>query len=102
MGQQGGEREMDRIRYDVLARFAGLVVTWSLGVSLAVSLAVGRTATAQTPLDEEPIRYFETPARDTVTKLLSRIERGEAELERDASFGYLPALLSSSFALFLR
>jgi hypothetical protein len=79
---------MYELRRRILENVArGLLAIAVLGV------AVADPAVAQTVLEEDPIRYFETPARDAVARLWARIERGEANLEYDLSFGYLPALL---------
>jgi hypothetical protein len=43
--------------------------------------------------EREPIEYSKTPGTDRIARLIERLARGEAKLERDSRRGYLPALL---------
>lgn len=45
------------------------------------------------PLDSEAIRYATEPLTDSVTALQERLAKGDAKLEFDSQFGYLPAVL---------
>lgn len=45
------------------------------------------------PLDDLAIQYASRPLTDPVTELEQRIQSGEAKLEYDADYGYLPSVL---------
>ena len=45
------------------------------------------------PLDDWAIQYATRPLSDPVTLLQQRIQRGEAKLEYDPDYGYLPSVL---------
>jgi len=45
------------------------------------------------PLDNEAIRYATEPLTDSVIALQERLKKGDAKLEFDPQFGYLPAVL---------
>jgi hypothetical protein len=45
--------------------------------------------------DEKAIQYDEAPTHDAVALLEQKLERGEANLDYDPEFGYLPSLLKN-------
>ncbi len=45
------------------------------------------------PLDNEAIRYATEPLTDSVTALQDRLKKGDAKLDFDPQFGYLPSVL---------
>jgi len=47
------------------------------------------------PIEHAAIEYQTRPLTDPATSLKNRIEAGDQKLDRDARFGYLPALLKS-------
>jgi hypothetical protein len=62
-------------------------------ILLAV-LAIATSARADLPIDQEPIRYYATTARDPVARLQERIDRGEVTLTHDGERqGYLRSVL---------
>jgi hypothetical protein len=62
-------------------------------VSLALLLATAAPGLQRFDLDEEPIRYTETPAQDRVSRLRERMERGEVSLRYEPEHGYLKSVL---------
>jgi hypothetical protein len=46
-------------------------------------------------IEREPIDYSNTVAQDPVARLQASIDRGEAALDYDSRFGYLPSLLEN-------
>lgn len=50
-------------------------------------------ASAQLAFEKEPIRYHSAPVRDRVTRLISRLESGQAQLQWNDTHGWLPSLL---------
>lgn len=62
---------------------------------LAVFVACPSGLWAQDDFERPPISYGESVPENRVSRLQDRIDRGEFELVRDDSFGYLPALLKA-------
>jgi hypothetical protein len=60
---------------------------------LGAFLFVLQVYESELPLDHPAIRYREEPAEDPVAGLAGALERGEASLEFDPAFSYLPSLL---------
>jgi hypothetical protein len=50
-------------------------------------------ATHMMPFEEEAIGYAQTPASGPIARLAERLKQGQAQLEYDPVFGYLPAVL---------
>src|SRR5882672_645867 len=46
-------------------------------------------------LDNKTIQYDDTPSTDPVARLEEKLEKGQAKLDYDPKFGYLPSLLKS-------
>jgi hypothetical protein len=47
------------------------------------------------PFDDKAIQYEETQADDPVARLQDKLEKGQAKLEYDSKFGYLPSVLKN-------
>ena len=62
-------------------------------VSTAVVWMTGMPAAAQDAFEQAPINYSASEADDVVSRLQTRIEKGEAALEHDEAHGYLKGLL---------
>jgi hypothetical protein len=62
-----------------------------LGLALLVIWLVGPLRAGD--IDQEPIRYSETPGDNPVTRLQGRIDAGDKPLIYDEKLGYLPSLL---------
>ena len=58
-------------------------------------IARGPAAHAQLSYESEPIRYFDGPLNNPLSRLQEQTAGGQLQVERDAKFGYLPALLTA-------
>ncbi len=69
------------------------------GVIAAIAVAAASRAIADLdgsyvlPLEDSAIQYATRPLADPVTLLKQRLARGEAKLDYDPEFGYLPSML---------
>jgi hypothetical protein len=69
---------------------------WRIAIySLPLLLFAFATARAEDEFERPPIEYSRATPDNVVSRLQSRLERGEARLRFDEQFGYLPALLES-------
>ena len=73
--------------------------SWFAAILAASALLVAASAFGNLdgsyvlPLDDWAIQYATRPLADPVTLLQQRIKRGEAKLEYDPEYGYLPSVL---------
>ena len=58
-------------------------------------IARGPAAHAQLSYESEPIRYFDGPLNNPLSRLQEQAAGGKVQVERDAKFGYLPAVLTA-------
>ncbi len=70
------------------------ILTCLLG-AVIVTQAATLSAFAQLEFENEPINYHTTPANDRIAKLITAIEKGEAELTWDETHGWLPSILDA-------
>ncbi len=62
----------------------------------AFALAARLEDTDYLPLDHKAILYEETPAKDAISRLQNRIDKGEVKLDyQPGNLGYLPAVLKA-------
>ena len=75
------------------------VTVWAAGFLLAASAvradADFQGATHLMPFDEDTIKYSKTAANDAITRLQTRLDRGEVKLKREEHFGYLRSVLEA-------
>ena len=65
----------------------------AVAVLLAVSAFAGLDGSYTVPLDDPAIQYATRPLTDPVALLQQRLKRGEARLEYNPDYGYLPSVL---------
>jgi hypothetical protein len=69
------------------------LVAYAIAVLTAARALADLSGSYVVPLDDPAILYNTYPVSDPVVRLQQHLDRGEAKLEYDQKFGYLPAVL---------
>src|SRR5687768_8427348 len=69
------------------------IIIYASAVLTAASALADLSGSYVVPLDDPAIEYATRPVSDPVSMLQQRLEKGEAKLEFNPVFGYLPSVL---------
>lgn len=78
----------------MISRLSGYLPA-CVAIVIAIAPQLAPAQQQQEDFERAPIHYSKATANDPIAQLKSRIERGEATLEWDATLGYLPSLLKA-------